>query len=231
MKLIQLIFCILFFSAMAQAQTKESDPVTRYFFHSHGISFQKFENLNKRIVSNPQYAPLKNSTGTLQFGLFAERKKLITAYSLNVGSSLSGKKDTKSTATSFLGLSADVGYAIFKTKRVSLYPFAGLGYERYKAVFNRDISALPFDSVLQSNSFQQRAENLVFYNSFIVYRLGGGMIVSSKKHVHNSFGLQVSYTGGFGEQEWRINKTQSLLNSPKDKLAKLSASILFRYQL
>ena len=64
-----------------------------------------------------------------------------------------------------------------------------------------------------------------------MYRLGMGVFVTSKKHTQNSVGLQVGYTGGFSPQEWKINKTQTLLNSPADKLSKISASVLIRYEL
>jgi hypothetical protein len=230
MKFVQLTFWLIIFSMTAHAQSMGKPKVKRYFFHSHGISLQKFENLNKRIAAYPQFEKAKNSTGTLQFGTFAERERLITGFSINAGSSLSGDREKKSTATSFFGLSADIGYNLLKSSRVSLYPFTGLGYETYKVKYNRDVSSIPFDSVLLSNTFQQRAENLVFNNSFLVYRLGVGLFVTSKKHMQNSIGFQVGYTGGFGEEEWKINTTQTLLNSPKDKLSKLSASVLIRYQ-
>ncbi len=106
-----------------------------------------------------------------------------------------------------------------------------MGYETYKVKFNRDVTSIPFDSVLLSNSFQQRAENLVFNNSILLHRLGIGVFVTSKKHTQNSVGLQVGYMGGFSSQEWKINKTQILMNSPADKLSKVSASVLVRYEL
>lgn len=230
MKLFQILFCIHFLCATSFAQ-KSKPEIKRLFFHSHGISFQKFENLNKRVAVYSQFEQAKNSTGTLQFGTFAERKRIITGFSINGGSSLNGDREKKSTATSFIGLSADVGYNLLKSSRVSLYPFAGLGYETYKVKYNRDVSSIPFDSVLQSNNFQQRAENLVFNNSFLVYRLGMGLFVTSIKNTQNSLGLQVGYTGAFSSQEWKINKTQILMNSPKDMLSKISASLLIRYEL
>ncbi len=169
-------------------------------------------------------------TCTLQFGIFSERNRLITGYSINAGSSLSGNRDKKNTATNYWGISADVGYNLLKSQRASLYPFVGLGYEKYKIVFNRDVSMVPFDSVLQTSIVQQRVENLVFTNSVIVYRAGIGLSITSKKHVQNSIGLQLVYTGGFNPEEWKINKSQTLLNSPKDKLSKLFASAIIRYR-
>jgi hypothetical protein len=230
MKIAHFICYFLFISFTSDAQ-KSKEIKARYFYHSHGISFQKFDNLNQRIAAFPQFKQPKNSTGILEFGTFAERKRLITGFSINGGSSLTGDREKKSTATSFFGLSTDVGYNVLKGSRVSLYPFAGLGYETYKVKLNRDVSSIPFDSVLLSNTFQQRAENLVFNNSFLLYRLGVGMFVTSKKHTQNSVGLQVGYTGGFTSQEWKINKSQILMNSPADKLSKISVSVLIRYEL
>lgn len=231
MKIINLVFALFCVTSLANAQQKKKSSVKRILFHSHGISFQKFDNLNKRIANYPQFQSSKNSTGTFQFGSFTERDKLITGLNLNVGSSLSGNRNKKSTATNFFGVAADVGYNLLKGTQVSLYPFAGLGYEKYTVRYNRDISTIPFDSVLQSVNFQQRTENLAFINSFVVYRAGMGINITSKKHLQNSVGLQIGYTGGFGDQEWKINKSQILLNSPKDKLSKIFTSIIIRYQL
>ena len=231
MKIISLVLGLFCVTALANAQQKKKSPVKRMLFHSHGISFQKFDNLNKRIANYPQFQSSKNSTGTFQFGSFTERDRLITGLSLNVGSSLSGNRNKKSTATNYFGVAADVGYNLLKGTQVSLYPFAGLGYEKYKVRFNRDISTIPFDSVLQSVSFQQRVENPAFTNSYVVYRVGIGINITSKKHLQNSAGLQIGYTGGFGENDWKIKKSQTLLNSPKDKLSKIFTSIIIRYQL
>lgn len=223
-----ILFCL---TLNINAQQKKKYPVKRFLFHSHGISFQTFENLNKRISLYPQFEQSKNSTGTFQFGIVTERNKLITSFSINAGSSLSGKRDKKSTATNFMGFSADAGYNLLQNTRLAFYPFAGLGYEKFKATFNRDNSTLSFDSVLQSVNFQQGTENLVLTNSFIVYRLGLGINVTSRKHLEKSLGLQVGYSGGFNGNDWKINKSQILLNSPKDNLSKFFTSVIIRYQL
>ena len=231
MRFIRFSCCLILFPLMTKAQNKPKAKLKKYFYHSHGISFQKFDNLNKRIVAYPQFEQPKNSTGTLQFGMFAERNRLITSYSINAGSSISGDRDKRSANTGYFGLSADVGYNLLKSTRISLYPFAGLGYETFKVKFNRDVSTIPFDSVLLSNNAQQGVENLVFNNSFMIYRLGVGMVFTSKKNVRNSIGLQVDYSGSFKENDWKINKSQTLLNSPKDMLSKIAMRLLIRYQL
>ena len=229
MKYLITIIAIAFFSINSVAQTKT--PVKRYLFHSHGVSFQNFDNLNNRIKGYPQYEQLKNTIGTLQFGIFTEYDKLIIGYNGNFGSSVSGDKNKKSGAINYLGGGIDLGYSIYKTPRISLYPFVGLGYEKFKASFNKDISAIPFDTVLASNNARQNTERPVFTNKFAVYKVGIGAFITSKKRPKNSLGLQVGYTGSFGEKEWKINNVQSLFNSPKDKLSKIFASILIRYEL
>ena len=231
MKYIQLTGFLLLFSIITNAQTGAKSDVKRMLFHSHGISFQKFNNLNNRISTYPQFQQPKNSTGTFELGFLTERNRFVSGLSFNVGSSLGGSRNKKSSSTSFVGIAIDAGYNLLKSARFSLYPFAGLGYESYRVTLNRDNSSVPFDSVLQSNVFQQRAESLLFTNSFLVYRVGMGAFVTSKKHTQNSVGLQVGYTGGFKPGDWKINGSQTLLNSPVDNLSKIYTSIIIRYEL
>lgn len=229
MKFFPLICYFLFLSITSIAQESKGIKI-RNFYHSHGISFQKFGNLNKRIAVFPQFEQPKNSTGIFEFGLITERNKLLTGFNINAGSSLSGTRNIKSTATNFWGLAANAGYNLLNSSRVSLFPYTGLGYEKYKVIFNRDVSNVPFDSVLQSGNVQQRVENIVFTNSFINYKAGIGFSVKSKKHKQNSIGLLLDYSGSFKANDWKINKLQTLSNSPKDNLSKIAASILIRYQ-
>ena len=56
---------------------------------------------------------------------------------------------------------------------------------------------------------------------FITYRLSIGGNVNSKRHPRNSFGLQIGYVGNFKDEEWRINATQIIANSPKDNLSRI----------
>ena len=230
MRFLIIHFALVFFSTIINAQSNTKTVVKRYLFHSHGISFQNFGHLNNRIKAYPQYEQLKNTTGTLQFGIFTVYKKIVIGYSGNFGSSLSGDKNKKSSSINFSGAAIDFGYNIIKTDRVSLFPFAGLGYEKFKASFNKDISTIAFDSVLASNNVRQSTQGLEFTNAFAVYRLGFAAFITSKKHPQNSFGLHLGYTGSFKEKDWKINNVQSLFNSPTDKLSKIFASIIIRYE-
>ena len=231
MKLIKLLFLIFTCPLMSKAQTKEKPIVKRYFTHTHGISYQKFDNMNNRIKMYPQYEQLKNTTGTFQLGLITERNKSVFNYLITVGSSLSGDTKKKSTATRFTGFAFDYGYYIFKDNRVSVYPMIGLGIENYTLVLSRDNNSVPFDSILTSSSVRQSVEPLKLANRFLTYRMGAGTNISSKKRPRNSFGLQVGYVGSFKDEDWKINTTQVIANSPKDKLSKIYGQLLFRYSL
>ncbi|MEJ7913424.1 MAG: hypothetical protein WKF70_09740 [Chitinophagaceae bacterium] len=231
MKSICLIAVLAFFSGPALAQDGSKKEVKRFLFHSHGISFQKFESFRQRLTGMPQLESPKNSIGTLAFGVFAERGRLISAYSFNGGSSLNGDPDKKSTTTSFIGLSADAGYDLLKNTQVSLYPYVGLGLDRFQLVFRKDLSSVPFDSVLLSPNVQTQTVKTVFANSSVVYRLGIGFFFTSKKNVRSSIGAQLGYSGNFKPTEWLINETQILQNPPADKLSRLAAQVVIRYQL
>ena len=229
--MIKLIVLIVLLPSLTKAQTKETPSVKRYFSHTHGISYQKFDNMSNRIKMFPQYAPLKNTTGTIQFGIITERKKTIFNYLLTIGSSLSGDKKKKSTATRFQGFAFDLGYYIYKGNRFSVYPMAGLGIQNYTLVLNRDNTTVPFDSVINSPTVRQNVEPLKLANRFITYRLGAGGNITSKRHPRNSFGLQAGYVGSFNEEEWRVNTTQIIANSPNDYLSQIYVLILLRYEL
>ncbi len=218
-------------SVSSLAQKRIRPEVTRFLFHSHGVSFQKFEGFRQRLAATPQLELPKNSVGTLAFGFFAERGRLISIYSFNGGSSLNGDPEKKSTSTSFLGFSADFGYDLLKNTQLALYPFAGLGFDRFQLTFQKDASAVPFDSVLLSPNVQPQTVKREFSNDAMVYRLGLGFLYTSKKNVRNSVGAQLGYSGSFKATEWVMNETQILQNSPTDKLSRVAAHLVFRYQL
>ena len=213
------------------AQTGKNPRVIRYFFHSHGISFQNFPNLNARIQSFPQYADLKKTTGTLEFGVITKRNKTLILYNFITGSSLSGNKEKKSTATKFIGGSIDLGYNFLEKNNLSIYPFIGLGIVKYNVLLRKDNSSIPFDSVLQNSIVQQNVVPLTFNNNFLAYKTGIGINLKSAKHFRNSAGLQMGYSGSFNESKWKVNSTQILTNSPKDILSKFFLQINILYQI
>ncbi len=229
MKFITIVMPLLVWATTTTAQ--KTKQVKRYLYHSHGISFQQFTAINKRIAANPMYQQTKNSTGTLDFGFITNYKKVAISYNLNAGNSLSGNRNKRSTSINFLGGSVDVLFPVYKVKTITVNPFVGLGFEKFKVKLNKDLSTVPFDSLLGSNNNQQLIGNLQFSNAFALYRFGLQVVIQSNKKLKNSVGLQVGYLNSFTKNDWKANDTQSVLNAPKDKLAKLFASIIFRYQL
>ena len=230
-EIVRIILLAAMFPALCMSQKKQKPDVKRYFMHSHGLAFQQFDDLSERVNANPQYTPLKNTTGTLQFGLMTERSKVVLHFSGASGSSFSGSKTRKSTAIRSLSGAVDIGYIILDHKRVTVYPFAGIGYTLFTVVLRKDISSVPFDSVLRSPAVQQSIAPVKLTNSFINWRLGAAINIASVRHPRNSFGIQAGYTGGFNKQEWKINDMQSLLSSPKDGLSQFFVQLLIRYRL
>lgn len=211
-------------SATAQhdGKSKEMPFITR----SVGVSFQKFDGLNSRVANFPQFETLRDYAATIGLGWLKERNRVVSAGGLNLGSSMSGDRDKKSSAIRYFGLNADIGYDVLKSDKVMLYPLVGLGYQGYQAIFYKDNSAVLFNDVLQSPSVQNNIRSVRFNNSFLLYRLGFGVSFKSAKHPENSIGLQAGYSGSFKKRMWRSNENQLLGNAPEDKLSQFHVGIV-----
>ena len=231
MKLLLSLASFLSLSIITFAQKTNKSKPNRYLYHTHGLSFQKFSNLNKRVTANPLYEPIKNNVATFQFGYIAERKKLSYNIGITIGSSFSGKKNTRSTNIRILEYSLDGAYNAFQKNRFSIAPFVGLALDNYTIKFNRDNSAVPFDSVVASTNLLQKTASLVFKNTFINYRAGINFTYKSVRKSGNAVGLQVGYAGGFSNNDWKINSIQALADSPKDALSKVFTHLVFTYQI
>ena len=212
------------------AQRKKSIPI-RHITHAHGASYQRFPAISANIVSAANYKKPNPIIGTLHFGLITERDKTIFKYFLNGGNGFSGNKKTQSTATKMIGFSVDFGYYLINQKRFAIYPLAGLGYDRYTLILNRDNSVIPFDSVLQNPATRQRTNPVKLSNTFFHYRIGAGIKFNSVKHPRNSIGFDAGYGSSFKGNDWKINNTQTLAQSPNEKLSKYFALILISYRL
>jgi hypothetical protein len=195
-----------------------------------GASFQDFDGLNSRVASFPGFEPLKKSAGTLQIGWLSERKRFVTGSDIGVGSSMSGDKGKKSSNIRFIGLGADFGYAVVKTKQVLFYPFVGVGYEWYQARFYKDNSGTNFDNVLGSPGVQNTIKPVNFKNDFFTYRLGLGVNLTSPKSMGGGIGLKAGYNGSFHDSYWKSNDNQNLGNAPKDALSRFYVSLVFSQQ-
>lgn len=191
-----------------------------------GISFQKFDGLNGRIASFPQYKELRNATGVLQLGWFKEKKQFIHQINIMGGSSMSGDRDKRSSTIRYLGVGAEIGYDVIKDERIALFPLVGLGYQRYQARFFKDNSSVNFNDVLQSPNVQNNIRSVDFINGFFNYRLGIGIAARSAKYPC-SIGIQAMYTGSFKDHAWRSSQDQTLANAPVDKLNQIYAGLVF----
>ena len=221
-----LFLCMLFIGLSLFAQDQSKTEMFPELSRAAGISFQKFDGLNSRIASFPQYKELRKATGVLQLGWFKERHQFISQINLMGGSSMSGDRDKRSSTIRYLGVGAEIGYDFIKNEKIALFPLVGLGYQRYQARFFKDNSNVDFNDVLQSPTVQNNIRSLDLTNGFFNYRLGFGIAARSVKH-NCSIGLQAMYTGSFKDRAWRSGQDQTLLNAPVDKLSQVYAGLVF----
>jgi len=194
-----------------------------------GGSFQKFDNLNSRISNLPQYKQLPSSMGTIELGWLKEHRRFVSGAGIYLGSSMSGDPSEKSSALRSMGIHAEIGYNLLDSKKIILYPLAGIGYEKYQARFFKDNSTVDFNDVLQSPTVQNSIDPVSFRNSFFTYRLGMGISLKSPKYPSNSIGLQAGYVGSFSSNEWKSNDSQDLRNAPSDKLSKIYVGLVLTF--
>lgn len=190
-----------------------------------GGSIQQFNGLNNRLNGLPQYKTLKNYTATIGLGWFKERDRVISDAGITLGSSLSGKRNEKSSTIRYISFNANIGYDVLKNENITLYPLLGLGYQGYQAVFYKDNSRVDFNDVLESPALQQSITPVKFTNGFFVYRAGAGVLFKSPK-CPASIGLQTGYTGSFQKRAWRTNDGQLLANAPKDGISQFYFNVM-----
>ena len=208
-----------FFLGIASASYAQHGGVTPMASFTIGGSFQQFDGLNSRVAGHPQYKQLRDNGGTLGIGWLKERNRLISNGGLTIGSSMSGSKDEKSSTIRYYSITADIGYDILKSESTMLYPFAGLGFQKYQAIFYKDNSTVMFNDVLESTEVQNSIKSVRFNNPFFVYRLGFGFSVKSPKYPSCSIGIQAGYTGSFITNSWKSSENQALGNAPQDKVS------------
>ncbi|MEO5890776.1 MAG: hypothetical protein ABIQ31_11010 [Ferruginibacter sp.] len=224
---ITILLLILATGLTCAAQHEKNDKFIPMVSHSIGASFQKFDGLNSRVAGLPQYKQLKEHAATLGLGWLKERNRIISGGGVTIGSSMSGDRDEKSSTIRYFGLNADIGYDLLKSEKVMLYPLAGLGFQKYQAIFYKDNSAVDFDDVLESPTIQNNISSVRFNNSFFVYRVGIGFSVKSPKYPANSVGIQAGYSGSFKKNEWRSNENQALGNAPRDRIGQFFIGLVF----
>ena len=218
---------LLTITLSATAQQHKKAMVMPLSTFSIGGSFQKFDGLNSRVAGLPQFKQLSDNTGTLGLGWLKENKRIISSGNITLGSSMSGHHDEKSSTIRYASIDLNLGYDVIKSEKIMLYPFVGLGYQGYQAIFFKDNSNVPFNQVLQSDVVKNAISSVRFNNSFFVYRAGIGFAVQSVKCPGSSIGFQTGFTGSFNSRAWKSNENQTLGNAPTDKISQFFGSIVF----
>ncbi|MBX3254999.1 MAG: hypothetical protein KF862_12730 [Chitinophagaceae bacterium] len=234
MKLITLVLLtLLSVSCFAQERSRHKkfdkekmEQYIPYITRSIGASFQSFNGLNGRVANLPQYSQLKDVAATLGLGWFKEMNRVISDAGFTIGSSMSRKKDEKSSTIRHIGFNANIGYDVLKNEKITLYPLVGLGAQAYQAVFYKDNSAIDFNDVLASPAVESSITPVRFNNAFLVYRAGIGVAFKSPGHPSNAIGLQAGYTGSFRKNAWKSSAGQLLGNAPQDRISQFYVSLV-----
>jgi len=200
-------------------QTKDSSHNFHFYWGFAGAG-QNFDKLNNRLAQRPEYEQLKDLfQAGITFGWASETNKVITDFHFSFYGGTKGDKEKKSSRLLSQDISLLLGYNFSKNENIRFYPFAGIGYQSFQAKLNRDLSAIPFDSVLASSSTLQRTSSANLSNGFFTYKLGMGIDFLNKKDHRIGLGIRAGYVGSFTRREWRINEDQVLFNAPKDHLS------------
>jgi hypothetical protein len=229
-KLLCLLTLMMVLKSQAQKNKKDTTETTHFYFGLGG-NFQSFSGLNNRLASRPEYQKVEGNQAAFVFGWQSMyHNQWIVDYAMSYGNTLSGDKERKSSNLDAVSFSVNLGYNVLaKTNpRIRLFPFIGVSGDRVSARLNKDISALPFDSVLASTSFQQRTQSLKFSNTFLSFNGGIGVDFVNKKYPNRGLGVVVGYTSSFKERDWRANDDQLLTNAPKDKLGRFYFRVILK---
>lgn len=206
----------------------KSDSARVFFTYGFGYHHQSFDGLKNRLLNRPEYERPGNSIFSFNAGWNVERNHLLFDVNFVFGNSFTGDADKRSSSISLFGTGLNLGYNFSNNQNIRIYPFAGISYNVYMVKLNKDLSAIPFDSVLQSNAVQQRTEPLTFTNGLFCYQAGFGIdFTKQKERYRHSIGIRASYNGSFSREIWRINEIQLLQNGPSDKVSQFNVSLQF----
>lgn len=223
-----IIASLLLLNASIGFSQNKADTVTVLFHYGLGYHHQTFNGINSRITSRPEYEKLGSNLFSFNAGWNVERKHLLVDVNFVFGNSFTGDIDKRSSSMSLFGVDLSLGYNFSTNRSIRIYPFAGLSYNTYLARFNKDVSGISFDSVLQSDAVQQRTEPVTFANGLLCYQAGFGIdFMKQKRRYLRRIGIRASYSGSFSDETWRINETQLLENAPSDKVKQFNVSLQF----
>jgi hypothetical protein len=222
--------CLLFVSALAFSQSQKNDSTTGFLYWGFGYQYQSFGNLSNRIGSRPEFEKPGSSMANIFLGINKENSGFIRDFQVHFSASTKGDDEKRNTSILGGGAAFTVGYNFSKKANFRIYPFVGVSGETYYAKFNRDISSISFDSILVSNTVQQRTEPVSFTNMFFCYQGGIAVdFINTKYRFLRSIGLRASYTGSFKSRNWRVNDNQLIANAPSDRIGQFNGSLLFSF--
>lgn len=126
-------FLLLFicFGGMSVAQSQGIKPVVprkhfTFYFAPAGMQVTELGNMNTQLKANG-YAPLTQNHYLLGAGfVFRYPKRALMLFDFNFGNIPNTRYGQKTTANLY-GLCLGLGYEVIKNKRVSTFPYAGLG--------------------------------------------------------------------------------------------------------
>ncbi len=214
--LIALSVCTVF---AASAQKKDSSVSRNYYYLGIGGGHQTFTNLNKRIATMPQYEQVKGPQFNVALGMLNEEGRFLSDFSLNLASMLKGNDEKKSSTSSVFNFNINFGYNLLPaSKKIRLYPTAGVGFEYVRVRLNKDLSAIPFDSVMANPQWRLQTEPVNFSNTYFTYNAGLAIDFLSRNSRNSFAGFRAGYTGSFKSRSWRANDNQLLANAPADRV-------------
>ena len=196
-----------------------------------GLTSQEFENLNARIDDHSSYKTLPEWIFSIGMGSMVQKGHFVALNGISVGYAMNGNKEKKNATLGYLGVNGDIGYNFLgSTSRAQVFPTVGLGLEGFRSRFNKDVSGIPFNTVLGDEDVQNDIESVTFYNLFFNYRVGLNFALQSPDK-SGSIGIQLGYTGSFTENPWRADFNKHLQNAPEDRLSRMFANLYFAKSL
>lgn len=231
MKYLYLLFTVLFFNVNSQAQTAKQSIKKGKSFGVISIfnSYQSFDGLKQRIAQRPEYQALNNGVVGFNLGYEYENTGFVVNAELGLGSNFRFSRSQKATSLSTINSGVKIGYNLFhNSKSIRVVPFGGLGVDFFGVRLSRDVSSIPFDSVLRNPILQESLEPVSVNNVFFTYKAGLMIDVALGKKKQDFIGLEAGYTAGFGNSAWRMGNYQLTGNPPRDALQRWYVSLVFK---
>ncbi len=201
MKKIYILISILFGAMTAQAQPIKKQPKKEKIFGVAGLynSYQSFDGLKQRIALRPEYQQLNNSIIGVHFGAEYETGGFVINGEIGLGSNFRYRRTGKATGSSMLTSGLKLGYNLTKdNNNIRIVPFAGFGIDFYGVSLRRDVTTIPFDSVLSNPILQESLDPVTLSNVYFNYKAGLMFDFALDKRKHHFMGIEAGYSASFG---------------------------------